>query len=365
MNKPRVILIDIIEPQSSKEAALKSMIELENLVKTFGGFVIIKRVQKKQIPNYQTYIGTGKLKEIVIDAQANSVELLIFNNTLKTKQIFNIQWKIGQEIQIWDRVDLILKIFEKHASTSEAKLQIELAALKHMGPRIFGMGMELSKQGAGIGTRGKGETNTEIMKRHLKEQEKKIVKQLEKITQRQKGQRIRRKRQYLKTIAIVGYTNAGKSQLLHSLTQKNIKIKNELFATLETRIGQLFLPQSQTTCLMSDTIGFIKNLPLNLIDAFRSTLDEAIHADILLHVIDYSDPEKYEKIKIVQEILKILGADTIPCIFVCNKIDLIKIKSTQSFEKRYKKYQPVFISALEKKKIDTLLFTIEQTLKLV
>ena len=360
MKTPKVILIDIIDPRSSKAAALKSMAELENLVNTFGGFVIIKRVQKKQVPNYKTYIGSGKLEEILADAKENKASMIILNNMLKPRQIFNVQWKIGKEIQVWDRIDLILKIFEKHATSSEAKLQIELAALQHMGPRIFGMGMELSGQGAGIGTRGKGETNTEIMKRHLAKQEKKIFEKLEKLKKQQEGQRNRRKRQGLKTIAIVGYTNAGKSQLMHSLTQKNIKVKDELFATLETRIGQLFLPGSQEICLISDTIGFIQKLPPDLIDAFRSTLDEAIHADILLHVIDYSDKERLKKIQVVQEILQELGVESTPCIFVCNKIDAIDIRSTKSFEKRFKKYSPVFISALKKERISDLLTKIEK-----
>lgn len=364
MNTPKVILIDIIDPQTSKEEALKSMEELQNLVDTYGGFVIIKKVQKKQIPNYKTYIGSGKLEEVVEEAKEKGVSMLIFNNLLKPQQLFNVQWQLEKDkIKVWDRIDLILKIFEKHASTAEAKLQIELAALRHMGPRIFGMGLELSRQGAGVGTRGKGETNVEIMKRHLASQEKKIREKLEKVQLMHEGQRRARKRKGLKTVAIVGYTNAGKSQLLSALTQKKVKVKDELFATLDTRIGTLYLPESHSQCLLSDTIGFIQNLPPDLIDAFKSTLDEAIHADLLLHVIDYSDPKREMKIKVVEEILEELGVNNTPTLIVCNKMDLVKKPAIKTFEKRYKNYFPTFISALEKVNLGGLVEKVETQLK--
>lgn len=356
----RIILVDVIDPRMPKTEAVKNMEELENLVKTFGGFVVVKKVQKKQAPDYKTFIGSGKLEEVIAEAKAENVGLIIFNNMLKPQQLFHIQWQIEKDkIQVWDRIDLILKIFEKHATTAEAKLQIELAALRHMGPRIFGMGMELSRQGGGIGTRGKGETNTEIMKRHIAEQEKKILDKLKKVKKMRESQRKARERKNLKTVAIVGYTNAGKSQLLNALTQKNIKIKDELFATLDTRLGQLYLPESHSTCLVSDTIGFIQKLPPDLIDAFTSTLDETVHADLLLHTIDYSDSQKDMKIQVVNEILASLGAENTPVIFVCNKIDLVKKLRTKTFEKKYAKYSPVFVSALQKTNIPELVKKIE------
>ncbi len=358
--KSRVIIIDVIEPRSSKIEATQSMGELENLVNTYGGMVIIKKVQKKQVPDYKTFIGSGKLEEIKSEAELEKVDLIIFNNNLKPQQLFNLERIFEKKnIKVWDRVDLILKIFEKHAETLEARLQIELAALRHMGPRIFKMGLELSRQGGGIGTRGIGETNTEIMKRHLASQEKRIRDKLQKIQTQHETQRNSRKRKNLKTVAIVGYTNAGKSQILKTLTQKLVKVKDELFATLDTRIGQLYLPTTQSICLLSDTIGFIQNLPPDLIDSFRSTLDEAIHADIILHAIDYADPMKEKKIKTVLEILKDLKIEKTTSIFVCNKIDLIKNIKTKSFIKKYKKYDPVFISALNKDNILSLVHKIE------
>ncbi len=363
MEKPKVILVDIIESRTSKKEALKSMNELENLVDTYGGFVVIKRVQKKQVPDYRTYIGSGKLEEIVEEAKAKGAEMIIFNNLLKPQQLFNIQWKIEKDgIRVWDRVDLILKIFEKHASTNESRLQIELAALRHMGPRIFGMGMELSRQGGGVGTRGKGETNTEIMKRHMAEQEKRIKEKLAKVQGMRESQRRARMRKGLKTVAIVGYTNAGKSQLMNALTKKNVKVKDELFATLDTRIGTLFLPQSNSVCLLSDTIGFIQKLPPELVDAFKSTLDETIHADLLLHVVDYADRDREMKIKVVEGILDDLGAAQTPTLLVCNKMDRMKISSSPAFAKKHAWLSPTFVSALEKTNLEELVGKVEAEL---
>lgn len=367
LKNPKVILIDVIEPQTKTNEAKYKLLELENLVNTYGGLVVVKKIQKKQIPNYQTYLGTGKLEEAILDTETLSADLIIFNNLLKPQQIYNIEQKFYSKkikIEVWDRIDLILKIFAKHAESGEAKLQIELAAIQHMGPRIFGMGMELSRQGGGIGTRGIGETNTEIMKRHLAEQEQKIKEKLKKIQKRHELQRQSRLRQNLKTVAIVGYTNAGKSELLSNLTSKKVKVKDELFATLETRIGQLYLPKNQSICLISDTIGFIQNLPPTLIKAFKSTLDETIHADLILHVIDYADQQKEQKIKVVNEILTDLGVHKTPTLFVCNKIDLIKKLKNKSFQKKHQKNSPIFVSALQKiglkelvKKIEIKLFS--------
>ncbi len=362
---PKVILVDIINPQTSKKEAEISLYELDNLVETYGGFVVVKKIQKKQTPNYKTYVGSGKLDEIILDTDVLGADLIVFNNILKPQQIYNIEHKIyskNPNVKVWDRVDLILKIFAKHAESTEAKLQIELASIRHMGPRIFGMGMELSRQGGGIGTSGIGETNTEIMKRHLAKQEQKIKDKLKKIQKRHKLQRQSRSRQNLKTVAIVGYTNAGKSQLLTSLTKKKVKVRDELFATLDTRIGQLYLPQSYSTCLLSDTIGFIQNLPPSLIEAFKSTLDETIHADLLLHVIDFSDPQKEEKIKVVNEILEKLEVKETPTIYVCNKVDLIKNLKNKTFLKKHKKHSPVFISALKKEGLKELVERIEEKL---
>jgi GTP-binding protein HflX len=218
-----------------------------------------------------------------------------------------------------------------------------------MGPRIYGMGMELMQQKGGTSTRGgQGETNTELMKRHLFEQEQKIKRDLERVNVARKGHRARRDRVGLKTVSVVGYTNAGKSSLLNALTKKGAYVANALFATLDTHVGKIWIPTKDgrgKDILISDTIGFIQDLPPQLIDAFRSTLDETVDADLLLHVIDVSDKHVHEKIKEVEQVLKQIGADTIPKIYVFNKMDLVKRKPAKIVKDEYKAFQPAFVSA--------------------
>ncbi|MBI4235053.1 GTPase HflX [Candidatus Peregrinibacteria bacterium] len=335
MNK--AILIDVIDPKTSKEEAQKRLEEIESLVKTYGGIVIEKVIQKRSLPDYETYIGKGKVTELKEHAEAMGANLIIVNNILKPRQIFTLQEKFdekSEKIVVWDRVDLILKIFSKHATSTEAKLQIELASIRHMGPRIFGLGKDLMQQTGGIGQRsGQGETNIELMKRHLKKQEIAIQKKLDHYDTIGEGHRKSRQRKNLKTVALVGYTNAGKSALLNALTNKGAYVANKLFATLQTRIGTLYIsPENHhengkyvhgKEVLISDTIGFIRDLPPSLIQAFTSTLKETIEANLILHVIDITDRDIDKKIKVVEEILDQLGLHDKPKIYVFNKIDLI------------------------------------------
>lgn len=351
-NKPRAILIDVIPPSMDEKTAARRIEELEQLTKTYGGMIIIKLMQKKGTPDYRTYLGGGKLEEIIALAQKEKAEVLIINNLLKPGQMFNVNEALRKSrlnMQAWDRVDLILKIFDRHAKTAEAKLQIKLAAIRHMGPRIYGMGMELMQQKGGTSTRGgQGETNTELMKRHLFEQEKKLKKDLERVATAREGHRKRRDRVGLKTVSVVGYTNAGKSSLLNALCQKGAYVANALFATLDTHVGHIWIPTEDgrgKEILISDTIGFIQDLPPELIDAFRSTLDETIDADLLLHVIDVSDKHVHAKIAEVEEVLKHISADRIPKIYVFNKMDLVKRKPANINKKEYQAYEPVFVSA--------------------
>ncbi|KKT70129.1 MAG: hypothetical protein UW63_C0035G0002 [Candidatus Uhrbacteria bacterium GW2011_GWF2_44_350] len=220
-----------------------------------------------------------------------------------------------------------------------------MAGIRHMGPRIFGMGLELSRQGGGIGTSGIGETNTERMKRHLKERERKIKKDLEQYETVRAGHRQDRRRRGLKTVSVVGYTNAGKTSLLNALTGRREYVANQLFATLDTRVGELYLPKRREKVLVSDTIGFIKNLPPELLRAFQSTLSEAIESDLLLHVIDVADPMMSLKIKTVEDILSELGLSETPKIYVFNKIDLVPKLKRAALSKKYKEFSPVFVSA--------------------
>jgi len=370
--KPRAILIDIIPPQMNKRSAKRRLLELESLTKTYGGIVIIKIVQKRAVPDYKTYIGKGKLEELIQLAKTEEVKLLIFNNQLKPHQLFEVEKLVERDgMFVWDRIDLILKIFQLHADTTEAKLQIRLAGIKHMGPRIFRMGLELSQQAGGIGTRGVGETNIEIMKRHLAEEERTIKKQLEKFANARGLHRKRRNRIGFKTISIVGYTNAGKSSLLNALTNKGTYVADELFATLDTRIAKLWIVKGAKvstrdqrpatrgyaegfTVLLSDTIGFIQDLPPQLVEAFRSTLEETVEADLILHVIDAGDPFIHEKIAEVEQVLSQLGVGDTPKIYVFNKIDLVKRLARKTLSKKYAEHNPVFVSAVTKQGLDML-----------
>lgn len=335
----RVILIDVISPDTTPLQAEKRLEELESLTKTYGGLVVLKTIQKKALPSYETYIGKGKLQEILEIAKEKKGSAIIINNLLKPRQLFRLE-ELAREaglkdLKVWDRVDLILKIFAKHAKTQEAKLQIELASIRHMGPRIYGMGEELMRQAGATGVRaGQGESNIELMKRHLRKQELKIKEKLEKYEKIHATQRKTRQRRNFKTVALVGYTNAGKSSLMNALTGKDAYVADELFATLSTRTGKLFIPGSDKIIegkyvrgkemLISDTIGFIQDLPPKLIQAFKSTLTETINADLLLHVIDATDDQIHQKIQVVEDILAQLGLAEKPKIYVFNKIDLIK-----------------------------------------
>lgn len=356
--KPRAILIDVVDPRVGKQQAARRILELESLTQTYGGIVVVKIFQKRSVPDYKTYAGSGKIQEIVDLAKKEKIELLVLNNILKPHQIFNIEKQVERQgIAVWDRIDMILKIFQKHATTTEAKLQIRLAGIRHMGPRIFRLGLELGQQAGGIGTRGSGETNIEIMKRHLDEQERSIKKQLEKISNTRSIHRQRRDRLGLKTVSIVGYTNAGKSSLLNALTRKGAYVADELFATLDTRVAKLYLPLSPDTgrsILLSDTIGFIQDLPPQLIDAFRSTLEETVEADLILQVIDVSDPFMHEKIQEVEDILDQLGVGEVPRLYVFNKTDLKKRIPIVSLTKRYESRSPVFVSVFKRKGLEDL-----------
>ncbi len=357
MRKKNAILIDVLPDEVTSSLKKIRLEEFMHLIRTLGG---IHRSQILQLPpriNYGTYLGTSTIDGLIQSAEKQKIDLIILNNILKPQQIFRLTEIFEEQgVVVWDRMDLILQIFSDHAGSAEAKLQIDLAKIRHMGPRIFGMGMELSRQGGGIGTSGIGETNIEIMKRHLRRQERKIVEKLKKVEKTKDLQRTRRQRQNFKTVSLVGYTNAGKSSLMKILTKKaNVKVHNALFVTLDTKVGKLYLPDAQKNVLVSDTIGFIADLPPRLIAAFTSTLSETIHSDLLLHVIDVSDPERKKKIAVVDYILGNLGIGNKKQILVFNKTDVAgkrfgKIK----LAKKYKDRNPVFISAEKKVNLDTL-----------
>jgi GTPase len=346
------------------------MKELESLVQTYGWVVILKKYQKKDQPDYDTYIGKGKFEEIVEDMKASGANLLIIGNILKPSQIYRINEYLRPiKAHARDRVDLILKIFDKHAEGTEARMQIELASIKHMGPRIYGMGMELSRQWGGSKlARGIGETNTERMKRHLKEKVLKIEKNLKEYERMRMLHRESRKRKALPTVGLVGYTNVGKTSLLNLLTNKQAHAEDKLFATLGTHVGKLYMMTDSVMgigkeVLFNDTIWFIRDLPPKLIKAFSSTLEDSIESDILLHVIDASDSFMEEKIQVVNKILHSIGANQ-KQIMVFNKIDKIPTDQVSKLQEQYKNESTARISVHEQLGIEALKDIIIQQLSL-
>ncbi len=392
--KERAILIDIVDLGTDPAEYTLRLDELDSLVKTYGGISILKTYQKRSKPDYNTYVGRGKVEVLFKEVGGGeNVDLVIINNILKPKQIYNLEeylteleiarlQEIGRvgtpkKIKVWDRVDLILKIFDKHATTAEAKLQIELASIKHMGPRIFGMGLELSRQAGGIGGVGIGETNTEIMKRHLKKRLQLVEEKIKTYGDIQKRQRDTRRERHQQTVALAGYTNAGKSTLIKALTKKkDVYIADELFATLDSKVGELFLASTDgswgSKLMIADTIGFIQDLPPDLIKAFKTTLAEIVDADLILHVIDINDANIHLKIRVVEDILNELlnGKDT-PKIYVFNKVDLLKERPWSEADQesyiaslvtKYAQYSPQVVSALDHESFSQLIDTIERSL---
>ena len=286
----RAILIGLNTPDTSLEETEKSLGELERLLETAGGVCFAKVVQNKEHPDVRTCIGIGKVAEVKQLCGAYGVELVVFDPELSPSQIRNLEELIGEDVRVIDRSMLILDIFALHAVTGEGKLQVELAQLKYTAPRLMGKGTELSRLGGGIGTRGPGESKLESDRRHMKRRIVALEEELRNLDRNRQTMRAARDRSGLKKIAIVGYTNAGKSTLLNQLTDAGILAEDKLFATLDPTTRKMELPDG-TSVLLTDTVGFIRKLPHHLIHAFKSTLDEAVYADVLLIVVDASDPE--------------------------------------------------------------------------
>lgn len=342
------MLIGLVPRYEDKEKTLANFEEVQSLVHTFGGSVHAAIAQNSARADSSTYIGTGKTREAADVIIKERIDIVVINDNIKASQLYNLKKIFEQsnpDILVWDRVDLILQIFSKHASTVEAKLQIKLANIRHMGPQLYGMGLALSQQGGGIGTRGIGETNTEIMRRHWRNEIKNVQKQLKKLTLSRHQQMARRKKTGLLTISIVGYTNAGKTTLFNRLSKKSNLVESAPFTTLDSSVSKFFLPAIGREVLLSDTIGFIQNLPPQLIDAFKSTLMETVNANLLLHVIDISDFWRQDKTAVVEEILHGLTIDTKNQIYVFNKIDIAKKVDREDLLKQYDSFHPQFISA--------------------
>jgi GTP-binding protein HflX len=354
----KILFVYLAHPRSGKSEIDEEITELWNLVQSMGDAQVMDLVMQKGEEFAATYIGPGKAREVFDYLSVHPIDIVAFNGPLTANQKFNLTkmyWDINPKIEIWDRIDLILAIFSRHAHTREARLQIDLAQMVHMGPRIYGMGMVLSRQGGGIGTRGIGETNTERMKRHWKREIKRVTDELSKAAESRKRQMEKRKDSGLKTISLVGYTNAGKTSLFNVLTHKKNLVENALFATLDSTVGKVYVPELASSIIFSDTIGFIANLPPDLISAFKSTLMESIHADVVLHVIDVSDPNMLIKMDVVSDILDQLNIPEEKIILVFSKIDLVPSIEKEKITETSFPYPHVFVSAKTKIGIEGLL----------
>ena len=347
--KTRTILAGIDTGEYDAEI---SMDELEELAKTAGAEVICRLIQKRPTIESATILGEGKIAELSELAEMHEADLIVFDMELSSSQIRNIEDITN--VRVIDRTMLILDIFAGRAVTNEGKLQVELAQLKYRLPRLMGIGTSLSRLGGGIGTRGPGETQLETDRRHIRRRIEKLTEELRELEKRREQSRRRRKKDSVIVGAIVGYTNAGKSTLLNSLTDAGVLAEDKLFATLDLTSRAIELPDGRSMTLV-DTVGLIRRLPHHLVEAFKSTLEEAANADIILHVCDASDPEAKEKADTTLSILAELGCGEIPVINVFNKCDRLDYELPEDETN-------VCISAKNKEGFDRLLKAVAENL---
>jgi len=350
-NHPYGNMPPVKEPPGSSKARTRTieitpeeeLEELKNLTISAGARVggVIQHNQNWINPKY--YISTGKLDEIKSAVSDGSFDLVIFDNDLSPAQQRNIEDKLN--LKIIDRTALILDIFAQRAQSSEGKLQVELAQLNYLLPRLRGKGVELSRLGGGIGTRGPGEQKLEIDRRKIRKRISQLENKIEQISVHREVRRKRRQARNIFQISLIGYTNSGKSTLLNTLTRSNVLVKNMLFSTLDSTTRKIKVPEIDEI-LISDTVGFIEKLPHQLVAAFKSTLEEVLKSDLMLLIVDSSDVNYEHHIRSVMSVLKDIGASDKPVVIVFNKIDILINRALENFRLKYR--NAVFISALEK-----------------
>ena len=316
----KALLIGVIKLGNTDEMIKEHLDELELLAQTAGAEVVGRITQRVSKINPATFIGKGKANQVIDQSKELDVRLIIFDDELSPAQIKNYH-KISEDIKVLDRSGLILDIFRKHARTKEATTQVDLAYLEYLLPRLTRQWTHLERQMGGIGTRaGMGETQIEVDRRLIRTRITRLKKDLEKIEKERETQSIRRESEF--RVSLVGYTNAGKSTLFKALTGSDVYIQDQLFATLDTTIRKLALDASHTI-LLSDTVGFIRKLPHNLVASFKSTLKEVLEADLIVMVLDMSSPQISDHMDTITDVLKEMSADSIPIVHVLNKVDLI------------------------------------------
>lgn len=353
--KERFVLVGVAT--GDEELTKSSLDELAELVDTAGGESVAYIIQNRDSIHPGTYVGTGKILEIKETVFENDATGIVCDDELTAAQIRNLEEEL--DITVLDRTAVILDIFASHATTGEGKLQVELAQLRYRLNRLTGMGKSLTRQGGGIGTRGPGEKKLEIDRRLIKSRISTIKKELGDVVRHREVMRKSRERNNMVTVTIVGYTNAGKSTTLNKLTGANVLEQDQLFATLDPTTRQLEL-ESGSKVLLTDTVGFINKLPHNLVEAFKSTLEEAKYADIILHVVDASNPEYYKQMHVVYDTLDMLGVKDKPVITLFNKCD--KLDEEESL-KDLMAEKSFFVSAKTGQGLEDVLEYIEKILR--
>lgn len=361
----RAILAVVLTPEKDAREAAVSLDELERLLETAGGSLFCQVIQNRESPDNATYLGKGKLEEIGALCRDNGVQLIVCDDELSPSQIKNMEDAIEKaagdeplEVRVIDRSMLILDIFALHAVSGEGKLQVELAQLRYSVPRLYGKGKDMSRLGGGIGTRGPGESQLEKDRRHVHRRIAALETQLAEMAKSRAVRRTRREDAGLFRMAIVGYTNAGKSTLLNRLTSAGVLAEDKLFATLDTTTRKFTLPSGREL-LLTDTVGFIRRLPHHLIEAFRSTLEEVRYNDALMIVIDAADPECVAQLEVTEKLLYDLGVSDKPVLYVLNKCDIAEGLSEELLF-RSRRDRMVAVSALDGRGIETLTGELER-----
>ena len=317
--RERAALVGLIAGRARRLDAERSLDELAGLAEAAGAEVVLRVMQERPKPDPSTFLGGGKIATLAASAAETGVDVVIFDNELTPAQLRHIEEAVGRKII--DRTQLILDIFARRARTREGKLQVELAQLKYLLPRLVGAGTALSRLGGGIGTRGPGETKLETDRRRIRTRIHAVSEDIEQVRQRRAQLRERRQKASVPTVALVGYTNAGKTTLFNVLTRADAEASDALFVTLDPLVRQVRLPDNREL-LVSDTVGFIDRLPHALVAAFRATLEEVAAADLILHVTDAAAPDRERRMAAVRQVLEEVGAIDVPLIEVYNKCDL-------------------------------------------
>ncbi len=314
----RVLAVHVLMDQGQADDTARQVAELASLIQADGGTVVETLVQKVRTPNSSTLLGSGQIVKLGEAAEKCSADVIVVNKELNPQQQRNIESMIDR--RLIDRTRLIIDIFARHASSREGKLEVEEALLRYMLPRLSGKGIVMSQTGGGVGTRGPGETKLEMDKRKIKERLGRIKQLMDMLSRQRLVQHGRRSRTGIPLVSLVGYTSAGKSTLLNACTHADVRSSDDLFTTLDPVSRRLYLGDGHAA-LMTDTVGFIDDLPVQLIKAFRTTLEDVGRSDLLLLVVDVSKPAYEDDILVVQDVLKEIGADALPLIYVFNKVD--------------------------------------------